>query len=348
MNIIRKLQENKEIWDIFSRKEEYNPVIKDKLNRFSYAASKDRDIFEPRVSRFLTESGFTIEYPDRAEFAVCLSHDIDWIYKESWRKGLDSFRSLKSMNLSQSLQDILDLQSRKKPYCNVEQIVELEERYGASSTFYFLALKSQDMDFSYDVADLAGEFEFLHEHGAEIGLHGGHDAYNSMDALSEEKKRLEKVLGKKVLGYRNHFLKFIVPDTWENLCKAGFLHDSTFGYSDCVGFRNGMCHPFMPFNLTTNREIDILEIPLVIHDTTLFEGYMRLDPATAWTLAKDLINKTERNHGVITVLWHNKTFNEPARAQLYEKILDFCTTKKAWMTNAGEIASFWKNNGWKK
>ena len=346
MNITTTLQENRELWDLFTRKEEYNPVIKDKHNRFSYSASKERDVFEPRVSEFLIKGGFDIEYPDGAKFAVCLSHDMDEIHKESWRKGLDTFTSMKSLNLSRSLHNVLQLKSRKIPYCNVRQIVELEERYGASSTFYFLALKQGDVDYNYDVADLAGEFEYLREKGAEIGLHGGHAAYNSLDVLLQEKKRLEKILGEKVRGYRNHFLKFIVPDTWENLCKAGFQHDSTLGYHDCAGFRNGMCHPFRPFNLTTEKEIDLIEIPLVVHDTTLFDGYMRLDSDTAWNLTKDLINKTEKNHGVITILWHNTSFTSPVQAKFYEKILDFCTTKKAWMTNAGEIASFWKDNGW--
>jgi hypothetical protein len=75
---------------------------------------------------------------------------------------------------------------------------------------------------------------------------------------------------------------------------------------------------------------------------------MRLDAGTAWNLTKDLITKTEKNHGVITILWHNTSFTSPVQAKFYEKILDFCKTKKAWMTNAGEIASFWKDNGWKQ
>jgi hypothetical protein len=191
--------------------------------------------------------------------------------------------------------------------------------------------------------DLVGEFEFLLEKGAEIGLHGGHNAFNSIDQLINEKKRLERTLGKKVQGYRNHFLRFIIPDTWENLRGAGFLHDSTLGYPDCAGFRNGMCHPFRPYNLNKKRVIDIIEIPLIIMDWTLF-GCMNLDVDTAWNLTKDLINKTEKNHGVITFLWHNDWFTSKIHAKFYERILDFCAKKNAWMTNAGEIAAFWRDN----
>ena len=344
MYSIDVLKENSNIWDLFTRKEEYNPVIVDKYKRFPYYASIDRDIFEPRVSQFLTERGLDIEYPNKAKFAVCLSHDVDTIYQEGWRKGVETFKSIKSLDLSQSLQHLLQFRARKMPFCNFREIVELEERFGASSTFYFLALNTQDADFNYDVADLTHEFEFLLENGAEIGLHGGHNAYNRVDVLINEKERLERTLGEKVRGYRNHFLRFIVPDTWEILQDAGFQHDSTFGYADCVGFRNGMCHPFRPYNLTTDRVIDIIELPLVIMDDTLFNSYMHLDADSAWNLTRDLINKTEKNHGVITILWHNYAFISKFYAKFYEKILDFCRIKNAWMTNAGEIASFWREH----
>jgi len=86
--------------------------------------------------------------------------------------------------------------------------------------------------------------------------------------------KLEKVLGKKIVGYRNHYLKFKVPETWGLPKEAGFKYDTTLGYADCVGFRNGMCHPFKPFDLNINSYINILEIPLIIMDRTLFD-YMK-------------------------------------------------------------------------
>jgi peptidoglycan/xylan/chitin deacetylase (PgdA/CDA1 family) len=343
MNIIDILQENGEIWDLFTRKEEYNPIIKDEYERFCYYTSIERDVFEPRASNFLIERGLNIEYPNKAPFAVCLTHDIDTIYKENWRKRLDTFRSLQSLNISQSLQNILQFRSRKLPFYNFREIADLEERYGASSTFYFLALDKKDVDFNYDVADLTNEFDYLFKKRAEIGLQGGHNAFNSLNTLTEEKKRLERTLGKPVIGYRSHFLRFNVPDTWEFLRKAGFQHDSTIGYPDCIGFRNGMCHPYMPYNRNTNRVIDIIELPLVIRDTTLFD-YMRLDWDEAWDITRNLINKTEKKCGVITFLWHNTTFVSDIHVKFYKKILEFCKTKNAWMTNAEEITAFWRDN----
>jgi hypothetical protein len=172
--------------------------------------------------------------------------------------------------------------------------------------------------------------------GGEAGLRGGHRAYCDPPALGAEERRLEGVTGRPVVGYRNDFLRFRVPETWEHLSHAGFRYDTTFGYADCVGFRNGMCHPFKPYDLRTGREIDILEIPLTIMDGTL-DQYMRLDAGKAWEVTRRLIDATERCHGVITILWHN-TYMEGEWLKLYENIIRYCREKGAWMTSGENIA----------
>ena len=139
-------------------------------------------------------------------------------------------------------------------------------------------------------------------------------------------------------------MKFKVPDTWELLSEAGFKYDTTFGYADCVGFRNGMCHPFKPFNLNTNKEIDILEISLTIMDCTLFD-YMKQDMKGAWEVTKLLIDIVERYNGVITILWHN-TYMIGENLKIYEKILEYCYEKGAWMTSGEEIEKWWSKGDW--
>jgi hypothetical protein len=174
-----------------------------------------------------------------------------------------------------------------------------------------------------------------------VGLHGGHEAYNNPAEIKSEKQKLEKVLRKEVMGYRNHYLRFKTPETWELLADAGFSYDSTFGYHDCAGFRNGMCHPFKPYNLKTGKEIDILELPLTIMDTTLFHSQMHLDFKQAWSLTEKLILTVERCRGVLTVLWHN-TYMQGEYLEYYKKLLQYCYEKGAWMASGAQICNWWK------
>ncbi|WP_265580809.1 polysaccharide deacetylase family protein [Methanofollis aquaemaris] len=215
--------------------------------------------------------------------------------------------------------------------------MDLEECYGGSSTFFFLALEDGDPDHAFNIEDLEGEIGTIINRGWEVGLHGGHDAYNNPEKIREEKKRLEDVLGRPPVGYRNHYLRFRVPETWEYIREAGFKYDTTFGYADCIGFRNGMCHPFIPYNLSKNQSIDLLEIPLAIMDCT-FDLYMKLDASQAWEITKQVIDTVEQCHGVMTILWHN-TYMRGEQLRMYHKILDYCSGKDAWLTNGAALCN---------
>jgi peptidoglycan/xylan/chitin deacetylase (PgdA/CDA1 family) len=214
--------------------------------------------------------------------------------------------------------------------------MDLEEKYGAKSTFFFKAYRPVEQEYKYNIGDIVEEVGAIIDRGWEVGLHGGHTAYLNPDEMREKREWLEKVTGKPVTGYRNHYLRFRVPETWEYLSQAGFRYDATLGYADCAGFRNGMCHPFRPFNLNTGREIDIVEISLVVMDGTLDQTYMRFDRKGTWEFVKMLIDRVAACHGVFTILWHN-TYMEGENLGLYEKILRYCRKRRAWMTSCVRV-----------
>ena len=337
------LRQDPEIWRLFTCEEEYEAPFRDGFDRFPHYMSGNRNTFEPRASQYLFEQGYHPEYPEGQPFAVCLTHDIDSVYQSAFFKGYDTLCSLKAGDVPKALASAMQIRSKKLPWCNFREIMALEEEYGAQSSFYFLALAPGDRDYSYDVTDLEGEIGMITDAGWEVGLHGGHRAYCDPVSLVAEKRRLEAVLGRPIVGYRNHNLRFRVPETWEHLSRAGFQYDTTFGYADCVGFRNGMCYPFKPYDLQTSRPIDILEIPLVIMEGTL-DRYMRLDAGKAWEVTRRLVDAAERCHGVITILWHN-TYMYGERLKFYEKVLRYCREKGAWMTSGERISTSWSNYG---
>ena len=343
MGMHELLQKDPEMWDLFCRKEEYQSSLRDKNNRFPYYASSDRHIFEPKASEYLMKNGYQVEYPKGKPFAVCLTHDIDGVYKPIIEKGIQSLKHGVHARFSETYHSIMQMRSKKIPFVNFEDIMNLEDRYNARSSFYFLALEPGDRDFSYHIEDLEHELGTIKDRGWEIGLHVGRRGSSDPDELRNEKKRLEKVINNSVTGCRNHFLNFVVPDSWEILHAAGLSYDSSLGYADCAGFRNGMCHPFKPFNLNSGKIIDIIEIPLVIMDDSLLDRYMRLDPDQAWEITRELIDRAANCHGVITLLWHNYSFVGEQR-KFYEKILHYCAGKDAWMTSGEQLSSWWKHN----
>jgi peptidoglycan/xylan/chitin deacetylase (PgdA/CDA1 family) len=330
--VIKLIRQNEELFDLFTRREEYNSSLLDKYQRFPHFFSRNKNILEPAVSKFLIENGLKTEYPEGKKFAVCLTHDID-IVAFSRSEVIKQLLSRRPQNALKML--YYNTNPKSNPKCNFQDIMSLEEKYGAKSSFYFLAIEEESLDFNFKIEDLEHELGNIGDNGCEVGLHGGYEAYDNLNRIKIEKERLERVLRKKVVGYRNHYLRFNIPDTWEILSKAGFKYDTTLAYPGCVGFRNGMCHPFKPFNLTKSKEIDIMEIPLTLMESTLFD-YMRLDFQGSWKIAKLLIDTVEKYNGIITVLWHN-TSMKGDKLKLYEKILKYCYEKNAWITSGEEI-----------
>ena len=329
--MIDKIKKDKALWDLFSRREEYNPKQFDHHKRFLYKYSENKKVLEPRVSEFLMNNGFRIQWPSHKKFAVCLTHDIDHIYPSFKYRGFTAMKYGLKGKFQKSLNRMF---CNENPYWNFRKIISLEKKFDAKSSFFFLADNS-----NYNIDTMQDELFYIMKTGNEIGLHGGYQTYNNFNLIKKEKEKIEDIIDQKIIGYRNHYLRFAIPQTWRLLEKAGFKYDTTLGYADQVGFRNGMCYPFKPSDLNTNEEIDIIEIPLIIMDNTLFL-YMRLTIAETWQICKKIIDIVKNYEGVLTILWHNNSFDEIYRkgwGKLYEKILIYCHQENAWMTTGKNI-----------
>ena len=245
-------QENPELWDLFTGKDEYDPEVVDQFGRVLPNTCGKKGFFEPLVSQYLIERGCEFEYPDGQPFAVCLTHDIDHIYQPILGKGLTAAAAIRDGRFRSALQTIRQIHNKRHPWCNLRTITEIEERYGARSSFFILALDPSDQDYTYDALDLESDLGEIADEGWGVGLHGGYLASTSPRRLIKDKERLEKILGKPVLGYRAHNLRFKVPKpgNCSQRRDSGMTPPTDIGRA---GFRNGMCHPFQPFNLNTSR-----------------------------------------------------------------------------------------------
>lgn len=161
-----------------------------------------------------------------------------------------------------------------------------------------------------------------------------HTIRNNKALLAYEKHALEKILAKKVIGIRQHFLNLEIPKTWELQKEVGFKYDASFGYRKNIGFREGKILPFKPL------DENFIVIPLTIMDGPLFD--QSLDLNDAWNNCKVLIDKTKMLGGLLTILWHNNRFNEneyPGQSKIYEKIIQYAKENGALITTCNEI---WK------
>jgi peptidoglycan/xylan/chitin deacetylase (PgdA/CDA1 family) len=341
------LRANPALWNRFTGSEEYEPPFTDEYGRFPHYASNQADIMTPVVSKFLFDRGIRFEYPGGKRYAMCLTHDVDMVRTTIFGTAERAARAVRNHDfrrLGEAASQLLGrFDKRSDPYRNFSEVIDMEDKFGARSSFFFLARRFWDGGWTYNIEELKDELRNIANAGWEVGLHGSPQSVEDLGALQEERRRLETCLGRSVAGYRSHFLRFKLPNTWENLAKTGFEYDTTYGTPYCVGFRNGMCHPFRPYNVQTNRLVEILEIPLNIMDFSLAR-YMHVSEDAGWDITRELIETSKRLGGVVTVLWHNN-YTDTFGKSFYRKILDYGSKTGAWMTSAQEISTWWRDQG---
>ena len=107
------LQQNPEIWRLFTCAEEYGETFRDGYDRFPHYMSSHREPFEPRASQYLAGQGYQPEYPDGHPFAICLTHDIDGVYRSVLSKGYATLSSLKNGDLAKALASARQIRSKE-------------------------------------------------------------------------------------------------------------------------------------------------------------------------------------------------------------------------------------------
>jgi len=351
---------------MLSRYEEIVSDKKDKFNRFPARESlayKEKFLDRPIVNEYIELlwkwiDSFGLGFKRRKlwgdkDFGVCLTHDVDTVRKYKIYPPLRTIGSLvvKDKNLKKAFAVIIDYfeaKLDKDPYNNLSCIMDLENKYGFKSSFYFMSGGNTERDASYSINDsyVSSLIKTLQEKGFEIGLHPSFDSYNNFQILNLEKEKLEKVTKNAIFGGRQHYLRWKSPDTWRILEKAGLKYDTTLTFADHEGFRCGIYFPYKPFDVLKNRGLDIWELPLTVMDRSLF-NYQNLTPQKGFQRIKNLINTTKKYNGLFVLLWHNSSLDPielPGWIKTYERTMEYLGKQNAFNDTAQGIINWWDSN----
>ena len=271
------------------------------------------------------------------EVVLALSHDIDYIKK--WSLGiiyrevvqyffLNKKRELLRKRVERLKHFLKAFFDRNDPYRNsFIKMVDYEIKNGIRSTYFLKAGTTSKHDVSYSLKNkfLLKMVRELKEKGFDIGLHPSYNAYNDELIMKREMLKLKKVMGIEQLGVREHFLRYDVKSTPMLHSNLNFIYDSSLGYHDLEGYRTGYSFPHKLFDLKNNKTLNIIEIPLIIMDSTL-EYYRHLEPEKAKAVIKEMINRLKNYGGILTLLIHNTCYDDldyKGWGNLYEDIVQF-------------------------
>lgn len=180
------------------------------------------------------------------------------------------------------------------------------EECEARSTLFVVPVHGHRRDPNYALRDLAPQIKEAAQRGFSVEIHGSYSSMLENHTLKPEARALQQVTARPPSGNRQHWLRFDDQQAlFRAIAEAGLIFDSSLGFTDTVGFRNGACFAFPPYDFSKEKPHQFLEIPLAIMDGSLVEQSL----ATAESprvLADRVLNASRKfGWGGISILWHN-------------------------------------------
>jgi hypothetical protein len=320
-----------ELFEWLSSSHEMHAIGRDSINRISYSESVfSRQKISPRKPHAnllmawmqnVLRNGNSAEALAKApsplagvEHLVICSHDIDFYHSNLPSTLARLVKNLGiACNLYQSwsffasnLAMLGDVLRGKRVGDYLPVLLQAGTEYGFQSTLFVVARNGNRRDPNYNLREIAPRLHEAEKCGFDVALHGSYLSVIEEASLAAETAALEKALGRKVRGGRQHWLRF---DQHEKLFQcvedAGLIFDSTLGYSDAPSFRNGASFAFPPYDFHNERPHNFLEIPLALMDGNI-EAAARTSGESPQEIANEVLRESRKyGWGGISALWHN-------------------------------------------
>jgi peptidoglycan/xylan/chitin deacetylase (PgdA/CDA1 family) len=319
---------------LISRYEEYLPHVRDKHERFNpeqSVAFKYRflekpvvDIWAMKLKEVLLEKFPKYSFPDRA-FECVSTIDVDNAFAYKYKSFVRSTGGFINDFFRFKLRSFWDrlmvlLRFRKDPYNVFDRILELSAAHNIKTIFFFLI--ADYTTFDTNVSPAKNKFRLLIKHIADyasVGLHPSYFTMKNAQMLKKEKIRLENITNTQTIRSRQHFLRFSLPETYQNLIDLEIEEDYSMGYASHIGFRASTCTPFYFYDLDFEIQTPLKIYPFALMDTTL-NDYMGLTPKQSLGKVKDLYQEVKNVQGTLMTLFHNESISGYMRWRGWQRV----------------------------
>ena len=267
-----------------------------------------------------------VSFKQKEGLKVGLTHDIDQC-KTGWKE--DNFRLIKNGKLITGISNIVARLFHNDIWFNFSSIKDSEKKKSISSSFYLIADDRKsgphtNADYRLESIEIQNQMNELLSEGFELGIHGSIGTGFDSEKLKAEIQKFQL----NNLGGRFHYLMMRIPETWKIIEKSGLIYDSTLGFAEMIGFRNGYCYPFQPYDFENDTHYSFWEYPMNVMDKTLMQPeYLHLKPSEAIVKVQTLIDEIHKWNGFFILNWHNNTlsgFKYREWVNVYNEIIEYC------------------------
>ena len=322
---------------VVTRHEEYTEKRRDKLGRYSAQHSiltRYNLLHKPVVNIWakLLATKLKEFYPDlhfpETHFQFISTIDVDnaWAYlhKGFWRTtaafAKSLFRDIKEFNERKSV----ILRKTPDPYDTYTYLNRIFKGNEEKVRFFFLL--ADYARFDKNIAHQNKHYRKLIKRISRKYSVGIHPSFASSKKggrkkTTQERARLEEIIGHVITASRQHFLRLKLPKSYRRLIKSGITTDYTMGYAAKLGFRAGICTPHYFYDLERETQTNLLIIPFQMMDGTL-KHYLKLSPDEAFEETRKIMEEVKNVGGTFVSIWHNETVNDQGHWAGYRQVFE--------------------------
>ncbi len=282
--------------------------------------------------------------------AIVLSHDCDVLYgNDLWTQGVRAYRVFQPLARARAprLGQLWwmgrnAVTPRRYYFDNLTGMVDLERSFGYRSTFYALNGTGGRFGARNGTRGL-DELAAMVPDGWDLGMHYNYDTFLNRDRFQAQLDQLKHFTSKDMVSGRAHYLRFDPERSLPFLESCGIEVDESAGYSDGLGYRCGIGGCFEAYDTTARTPRAIVEVPMVIMDTTLVIQYAEVAIATV----RRMLTHLQHVGGALSVIFHPGVFHNPEFPEMlgiYHRILVECRRVGARALTARDLVNALQRN----
>lgn len=310
-----------------SRYEEYCTNEQDKHGRFSYKNSflhQYHYLQTPLVDYWIEflKNYLNAQFPNQLQLkseeklSVLPTIDIDAVFTykgKNFKRQLGGLtRDLLKLNWTEVRKRYSVLVGEENdPYDNFEYQFEVLKQCQLKAQYFIQVGNNGEFDKNIQPSNKAFQtiVKKIDEQGHEVGWHPSYQSFGNKTLLKREKEILETIIGRPILHSRQHYLRFALPNTYNDLIEIGIKGEFSMGYSEVPGFRASTSRPFYWYNLETNKATELEIHPFSMMDVA-FKEFMQMNTEDAIQYSNEIIKQLREVNGELSFVFHNESLSD--------------------------------------
>lgn len=306
---------------LITRYEEYLSYKEDEYGRYAHTnslAHKENFLHLPLVNLWAEELKKVLKQKFPAlkmppnDFRFIPSYDIDIAF--SFRnKGIKRntggfFRNALKGEWT-LLKKRIEVTQREEhdPYDCYEWLDDIHEELNLLPVYFFLVADKQE-GYDKNISPANEEYrQLIKRHAAKyfVGVHPSWKSNESEGILKKEIETMGLLSGNRnIVISRQHYIKMVLPQTYQRLINEGIELDFSMGYGTVNGFRASVASPFKWFDLSKNAVTNLTIYPFCFMEANSFYE-LKQNPEQAYNEMKNLYAVVKKVNGTFVTIWHN-------------------------------------------